>query len=261
LHFVAHRSYKLNLNWAEIRNRVDELRKLDSQFRYVSGASSHKYLIAPCIDEKTIRKFETEQGALLPDNYKNYLQVFGAGGVGPGHGIDHFPDRVWPGDLTKPFDFEFKDGFTDVDETSGPLFDLDGLLRIGSTGRSPNYLIVTGKLTGNVVNWGRSGIICLSGPFDRWFKKWLDSIFEGLREIEQLKHIQLGMHRSDILSMNDLIVSDNSDDQFLKFKYSSWWVELGPDNLVKKTYFHDIPLGQKGFTCWSESQSGYIKSQ
>ena len=170
--------------WLEMRRKVVELGELlqrtDNGNRLVWGSESHQFGIWETASEEEIRTFEKDRNTRLPENYRTYLQYFGAGGVGPELGINRFPDVVWSGDLSKPLnldfypDLDFTNGYAETEYERGPLFDLDGMLRIGNAGQAQNYLIVSGDLLGNVLCWDRrGGLGWLSGPFDIWYGRWL----------------------------------------------------------------------------------------
>ena len=234
--------------WKEMFGRVIELSRLDANYSLSHGARAHKYRVGPVVSNRIIRKFEKRNDINLPSNYRSYLQYFGNGGAGPGLGIVNFPDDTWQGDLTKPLDLdhlnlEVTQGFIEIDESETQVYDRDGMLAVGRIGEAENYLVVTGPLQGYVLCWIEGqGMLGVRGPFDQWYKNWVDRMIYGFHEIAVLKTIKVGMHLSEVEALPYVEVEDRYKNGFLYFIHLNWSIKLDGENKVEKLNFDDVPL-------------------
>lgn len=198
----------------EIKEKIDVLKKLDSNFT-IFGASSHKYELLPTLSLKEIENFEAQYEIQLPIDYKAFVSQIGNGGAGPFYGIlplkrklEAFEPENSFGDLKKDFKYskawnwkdkifqKFDELFEDEDEEVEDFFQRiysnnyyhekhnEGSLYICDYGCALRfYLVVSGKEKGNI--WfdqraDRGGISpVLNGKkehvtFSDWYLNWLD---------------------------------------------------------------------------------------
>ena len=66
--------------------KLTELRHRDTQL-HVFGASTHRYLLNPCLSEHQVQEAEARYGIALPEEYRRFLLFMGDGGAGPDYGI------------------------------------------------------------------------------------------------------------------------------------------------------------------------------
>ena len=251
--------------WINIRNEVKRIMLLDSLKDTVWGAHVHRYIIAPCVSVDEIQAYEERHNTQLPENYRSYLQYYGAGGAGPDLGVFKFSAELTQGNLSKPlvFDnyrnFDFSEGYAETENVNGPLYELDSMIRIGNAGQSQNYLVVSGKLRGNVICWDRmGGLGFVSGTFDCWYQQWLKCLIYGLRENEVLKTVKIGMHLTEIQRHPDLnVLTQSNRSSVLYFKYAKWWIKLDDNDQVIEISFDSYPVGHSGFRVWSEKNAEY----
>ena len=71
---------------ARLYEKLTELRHRDTQFQ-LFGASTHRYLLNPCLPEDNLREVEAQYGITLPEDYRRFLLFMGNGGAGPGYGM------------------------------------------------------------------------------------------------------------------------------------------------------------------------------
>ncbi|GAA1871839.1 SMI1/KNR4 family protein [Myceligenerans crystallogenes] len=74
-------------NWHGVRERVSRLRRRDRSLA-TFGASGHRFVLAPPLTMEQVREAEAQFGAALPEEYRSFLVEVGAGGAGPGYGME-----------------------------------------------------------------------------------------------------------------------------------------------------------------------------
>ncbi|MFE1080102.1 SMI1/KNR4 family protein [Nocardiopsis alba] len=79
--------------WSRVRERVQALAStgrehdaFEARNRY--GAKGHSLPLAAPLSEAEIAEVETQWGVSLPDDYRGFLLEVGAGGAGPGYGLN-----------------------------------------------------------------------------------------------------------------------------------------------------------------------------
>ena len=257
--------------WLGIRQQITELGQLIDQTeggeKLVWGFNSHRFEMHPVASEEEIHFFELKHNCRLPENYRTFLQYCGTGGAGPEFGIKRFPEKVWPGDLSKPLDLsfypnlDFSEGYAETENVDGPLNDRDGMLGIGNDGQAMYFLVVSGALHGNVLSWDCwNGLGFLSGQFDLWYKRWLECIHLGLRENEAINKLQMGMNLSEVINIPDLNVNyRDQDKKYLYYQFNEGGLELDSDNNICRISSKETSsIGLRGFTVWSERQGKYL---
>ncbi|KJY41985.1 cell wall assembly protein [Streptomyces sp. NRRL B-1568] len=87
--------------WNGVRQRVAALATQPSSGE-VFGSLGHKWALEDPLTDDALAELEAQVGVELPDDYRNFLTVVGAGGAGPAYGL--FPVRRvqgrwrWEGD-------------------------------------------------------------------------------------------------------------------------------------------------------------------
>src|ERR1035438_353442 len=51
------------------------------------GAATHRYSLKACLPREELQEFEETVGVTLPEEYRDFLLLFGNGGAGPGYGL------------------------------------------------------------------------------------------------------------------------------------------------------------------------------
>lgn len=101
----------------DVRKKLELLKSLDKKLKKF-GASSHRYELNRCLQERQIKKIESKYGMRLPDDYRHFISNVGNGGAGPYHGLfklgehdDGFSFTKWDkgyllGDPSAPFKYK-----------------------------------------------------------------------------------------------------------------------------------------------------------
>lgn len=237
--------------WSEIKKRVQELLALDYEHKLVFGSTSHKYDIVPPVSLNTIEAYEAVNDTQLPESYRSYLQFFGSGGCGPYCGIRKFPEQLWQGDLSKPLKQEIVRGFQFFNDPIPSLAECDGMIQFGvaGVGEAQFFLVVNGPLYGHVVgyNWADMFVVC--GPFDKWYERWIDCAFLGIRQFEVLKHIKVGDQYDVILEHSNLKVS-RFHNNHITLMCTNGSIKICDKGLVKEVNLEYPPVGKSGFDIW-----------
>jgi hypothetical protein len=167
--------------WIEARQRIAKMRRIDRLNKLVFGSNGHKYEILDPVSEKRIHEFELRNGVELPDEYRSFLTVFGAGGAGPDYGIYDF-SYVEPVSVKQPFHLTDSQEWPDDDDD--PMWDLPGLLTISTSGCAIDWSIeVNGPQPGTMwVDAGPRDKLVRCDSFGVWYGKWLDRIETGLQK-------------------------------------------------------------------------------
>ncbi len=165
--------------WIEARQRVIEMRRIDSRHNLVFGSLSHKYQILKRVSEERLLDFELKNDVQIPAEYRSFLTSFGAGGAGPDYGIYDFRkvDSV-----SVEGRFHLTDSQEWPDDDDDPLWDLPGLLNISTSGCSHDWWIeINGPQPGTM--WVNAGDRLLrSDSFGAWYGQWLDRVEWGLQK-------------------------------------------------------------------------------
>jgi hypothetical protein len=72
LRFIPPPSSEVMERLLNIQSELQILKELDAKFS-LHGASEHKYLLKPCLDERAIQNFENKYNIVLPDEYRSFL--------------------------------------------------------------------------------------------------------------------------------------------------------------------------------------------
>lgn len=188
---------------SRLQSKLAELRRRDTQFR-VFGASTHRYLLHPCLSEHQVQEAEARYGITLPEDYRRFLLFLGNGGAGPEYGIfplenslehsvkdirllrEPFPHvQAWnltPHDVGQGGD----NNYAAFEEAYFQETYVQGALQINEVGSGTyTLLVITGRERGYLWSNDRAsdaGIGPLRGPHDRngrlsffaWYDRWLD---------------------------------------------------------------------------------------
>ena len=187
--------------WGDIANKI---RQLDSQYKLVFGASSHQYQVMPIVDVTAIHAFETRNNIQLPQTYRDYLQYFAGGGVGPGHGISGFQKRIAAQDVSVPSLLKKPRQGTIDDEVNEdhPVNALQGVVKIATAGNPSDYfLVLNGELAGQVFWWNYGDMIGYEGNFAQWFENWLNQTQTKLLNYHAFATIKSGMTWDQVQSI------------------------------------------------------------
>ncbi|MEO9518158.1 MAG: SMI1/KNR4 family protein [Paracoccaceae bacterium] len=188
--------------WTDARRRVLSISRIDAKNELLFFSASHKYAIFPPVSEKRLSTFELRNDVEIPQDYRSFLATFGAGGVGPGHGIY---------DFTELESESVKDSFhltasrewsdDDDDDDDDPIWGFPGLLTICTSGCAIDWLIeINGPQPGTmwVVN---DAELRRCQNFGAWYAEWLDRIELGLQKYNAiLDMIAFGAQIPQILS-------------------------------------------------------------
>lgn len=74
-------------NWHGVRERVSRLRRRDRRLT-TFGAGAHRFVLAPPLTTAQVREAEAQLCVALPEEYRSFLIEVGAGGAGPGYGME-----------------------------------------------------------------------------------------------------------------------------------------------------------------------------
>ncbi len=199
---------------ARLQTKLDELRRRDPQFK-VFGASTHRYVLDPCLSKEQIREAESQYGIDIPEEYRNFLLFMGNGGAGPAYGdfplktaltqsVDDvhllrlpFPHvRYWnikPEDIGLVRDRDY----AIFDEIYGSDAFAPGALRVSPEGDGYfDLLVVIGEerghmwLDGRTSDGGIEPMIIPPDPdtrmsFSVWYEYWLDRSLAKMAEQAQ----------------------------------------------------------------------------
>ncbi|TWU09357.1 hypothetical protein CA54_45980 [Symmachiella macrocystis] len=167
--------------WNEARQRVIEMRCIDSRHNLVFGSDGHKYQILKRVSEERLLEFESKNELQLPAEYRSFLTSFGAGGAGPGYGMYDFR-KVESAGVERRFHLTDSQEWPDDDDD--PLWDLPGLLNISTSGCSHDWWIeINGPQPGTM--WVNAGDRLLrSDSFGTWYGQWLDRVEWGLQKFK-----------------------------------------------------------------------------
>jgi len=232
--------------WTDKKEQIRLLEALDPARDLLSGAASHHYRVLPCVDLNTIESFEELHQVKLPRSYRDYLLYFGAGGAGPYGNVEQFPDTVHQKNLSKPLNYSCFKGTLELDEPDESLKNSDGMLRIGHTGEYLIYLVVTGELRGNIVGWN-SVMLFTSGPFDKWYERWIYCAFEGYKQLDFLRSLEVGMNIDEEAKKWGVDMFNMPNRNTIRFKYIGSVVELDDERNIEQVVFRKYSVAQSGF--------------
>ncbi|MEM7103375.1 MAG: SMI1/KNR4 family protein [Bacteroidota bacterium] len=178
----------------------------------VFGASSHRYILNPPVDETVVTAFEHHFGITLPECYRSFVTQIGSGGIGymnsgagPFYGIFPFgkhldffgpdpklslrlPVKIFPGMAKEEWEELVQIIYAD-EEVPDDVYEKaelnmhGGLLTIGSQGCTYYHaLLLNGQHKGKVVNLDADGykpIFTHEANFLDWYERWLDEVISG----------------------------------------------------------------------------------
>lgn len=238
--------------WTEVKIKVLELKALDHEFKLVHGSAKHRYEILQPVSLSEIEAYETIHSVRLPDSYRSFLQFFGAGGCGPHSGILKFPEKMWPGDLSKPLQQKFVNRNAPTIGLVSSIENCDGMMEIGvdPVGEHSQFLVVNGSLRGHVVYTDVCDTLYVSRPFDEWYKGWLDCAWIGVGQFEEMKKIKIGDNFDSILKDGNILVNYD-EGGCVGVEYIKGSIELDANRLVKCVHLKkNLPLRQMEFSRW-----------
>ena len=246
--------------WQRIKTQIQELKILDQDNMIVFGSNWHRYEILPPVGLSNIESYEAIHGTRLPDSYRDYLQCFGSGGVGPGGGINKFPENIWQGDLSKSLQLDLFRGYQLGDEPFPPSLEkYDGMIEIGGyVYEQSHYLVINGPLRGYVVGWNGADLLCVSGPFDKWYERWINCVVLGIRHFEAMKKIQVGMHFDTLVKSEKLVVSHTSKNKYVSLYCIDGKIELDDKGQVENVNMERLSVAKNGFELWPYGSLTYV---
>jgi hypothetical protein len=176
------------LDVTRVAAKLAELRRRDQELK-VLGASSHRYVLEPTLDEQALATFERAHAISLPDDYRAFLGRLGNGGAGPFHGVfplgemDDGPRfKRWDGGFVGPLRGRFPhEDPPESGQFEGPIDGAIPICHLGGAVRT--WLVVSGPERGNVWldaraegDWLRphqtgDGVHL---TFAAWYEGWLD---------------------------------------------------------------------------------------
>lgn len=189
------------LQFRRIEEKLQQLRAVDTGFAYF-GSGNHRYQLRPPLPIDSLKAFESQQGLMLPEEYREFLVRMGDGGAGPYYGLlpleAGYEGRTWlrnvdleedwaavmddrDGDLARPFPVErpwgsFRDAVTHYRLPAGSNLG-DGCLILAGHGCGyHSLLVVTGPQRGMV--WDEflaadGGVWPTRRTFLAWYESWL----------------------------------------------------------------------------------------
>lgn len=174
--------------WQQAKARVTRFQEIDINRELVFGSKGHHYQILDLLSEEELQAFEHQHQLRLPEEYRLFLQYFGAGGAGPDYGIYDFKS------LETEFlhkRFELTESTEWPDDDDHPLWDFPGLLTISTSGCAIDWFLeVNGPQPGTMwVDAGPRWEFQKEACFAQWYVAWLDRIEYGLEKYVTLKDL------------------------------------------------------------------------
>ncbi len=261
-------------NWQQVKTQVAQLKQLDPDFTLIPGSKFHQYNVAPVLTSQTLSKFENDCGLELPENYRSYLEYFGAGGAGPSMGVDRFQDKISHTDVSKPLNIGFFNGYrhfylpkgwpgydphydgineeemAELEAMDKSLYHGHGMIEIGTLGENSLSLVVNGKLKGNVLAWNGSDLI-LYGPLEQMYSRWLDLSFRGIQRYNIFKNIEVGMTLEEIDSTYNIAIDRFNEGRVARLSGLSGKLEIDSNNCVKNVIMSYPVVESFGFNSWN----------
>lgn len=162
--------------WRWMVRKVAELRIKDLELA-VHGARTHgvghHWKILPCLSIPQILSLERKLGIRLPDELAAYLLFYGAGGAGPGYGIEDLCAGLPRGDLSKPFAYHERSLETGNWQDNEPIEAYSGLVYLGTHGCSLDFhMELVGDRPGRVWTENDVGATSLPGLM-ALYEKWV----------------------------------------------------------------------------------------
>ncbi len=177
--------------WEDIANRVRAFSTLDDA-NLVFGANSngggHHYEILPTLTDEELKAIESTKGVVLPIPFASFLRYFGAGGAGPGFGVQDVRATIKETDLSTSFRYDEKSLITG-DVCDNPIIEnFDGLMYLGTAGSgTDHYIELNGDNVGKVwVQWGEGGSNSIA-DFSLFYSEWVDRVEISLTRYHCLK--------------------------------------------------------------------------
>ena len=177
--------------WLSAKEQIKTFKELDDA-DLVFGARTrgigHNYEVHHPLTSQQIQTIEKDKNITLPDEFRDYLLYFGAGGAGPDYGIKNIKETFKTTIFDNPFIYTEASKETGDVLDNEPIEDYDGLLYLGTAGCGTDYYIeLLGKNIGTVwCSWGDGGTNS-EGNLCDFYTQWLIKVETGLTRYHQLK--------------------------------------------------------------------------
>lgn len=175
--------------WLEARKTIRRFKYLDDS-DVIFGARAlryhppkgHNYKIDPVMKPSEIDAIEAKFNISLPEELKDYLLYFGAGGAGPDYGVKNFRHSFETFSYDKPFVTPSIDKYGDND----PIEDFSGLIYFGTAGCGADYYLeLVSENIGEVwVTWSSGDSCTKLGNFIDFYSNWLEESEKILKEYQ-----------------------------------------------------------------------------
>ena len=241
--------------WNQIIQKIHQMEQLDPHKVLVSKPQLYKrFERLPTVPEKEIIAFEREHQLTLPENYRSYLQFFGAGGVGPTDtGIFSFYSNGFRDNLSlassHPSEVKAINGFdADIEDGQHPIKDLHGLLCLGYLGSGEEFLVVNGTEHGLVWFWNDIDMIGNDGQFDQWYENWANRKIELLMNYHAFHSINGSMSFEQIKKTMKVPYTvtpmDGENEPYHRINFENTWayIVVEPDYDLNKENFKIIKI-------------------
>lgn len=221
--------------WKQVRQRIERIKKIDTECQLVFGSALHQYNILATVSEEEIQTFESMHRIQLPAEYRSFLLEFGAGGVGPQYGIYDFRE-IDPGHVSEWF--HLTESVPWSDDSDDTLLRLPGLLTIGTAGCAIDFSIeVNGAQPGTVwVDAGPRWMYSRLGSLREWYEEWLNKIEYGVLHYHMIcEWIDQGVTFSQIVERSGIRTYPIREDEgtFVRFKNVPGIMQIQDDHIVK----------------------------
>lgn len=240
--------------WNQIIQKIHQMEQLDPHKVLVSKPQLYKrFERLPTVPEKEIIAFEREHQLTLPENYRSYLQYFGAGGVGPGYNssIFSFYSESFRDNLllaSYPSKIEAIKGCnSDIEDGKHPIQDLHGLLKL-DRGMGDYFLVVNGAEHGLVWFWNYEDMICNCDQFDQWYDEWVNRTIELLKNYHAFHSINGSMSFEQIKKTMKVPYTvtpmDGENEPYHRINFENTWayIVVEPDYDLNKENFKIIKI-------------------
>lgn len=184
---------------------VRRLRSADPN-RRVSGSDKHGYAFGPVLTEAEVLEFESENGVILPADYRQFLLTVGNGGAGPGYGLLPL-DNTGPCKRTLSSPFPLSRPSEEMSEAElepfGDPLDYPGFVVICDHGCCHfSNLVVCGPKYGTMCFcWEFTLYNPTDLSFTIWYRSWAQ---DKLRLLSNEKHlvplIKVGMSKAEVIA-------------------------------------------------------------
>jgi hypothetical protein len=157
-----------------IRRRIHELAELDVDTS-VFGSETHEWRLGDPLASETITRFEREQGVILPDELRAWLEQVSGSGAGPFYGLLPLPDADQAAKLHLREAFVGDLGDESIDRDPGRRGGYLPLANQGCGYRS--VLVLEGPRRGQVLadmREAHAGFLPEAPSFLTWLEDWLE---------------------------------------------------------------------------------------